>query len=122
MQKIVGITLILSSLLLYVTLFSITIQYSLFIAMVTSMPVFYIVLFGCSLILKIGFKRAVLWCILFTALTILPWIIVLPLNYQVLSYIILVFIFFSILMRYRRKLFTHVNKKEELKGEKFDFR
>lgn len=113
MRKVTGGTLILGGLLLYAILFSITIQYSLFTAMVVSLPAFYVVLFGCSLILRSGFKRVVLWGILFTGLTILPWVAVLPLNLQIISYIISALILALILIWYRRKLSYSVNEKEE---------
>jgi hypothetical protein len=114
MRKVAGVTFIFVGLLLYVILFSVMVQYGLFIAMGVSLPAFYVVLFGCSLILRGGFKRAILWWTLFTTLTIVPWIAVLPINYQIISYIILATTLTSILMWYGRKLVFHsVNEKKE---------
>jgi hypothetical protein len=104
MQKAAGITLILVGLLVYIIVFSATIQYCLFLAMVVSLPAFFVVLFGCSLILGGGFKRVILWCLLFTALTALPWTAILSLNYRVISYVLLVTFFILVLVGYRRKL------------------
>lgn len=113
MRKVAGVILILIGLLLYVILFSVAVQYGLFIAMAASLPASYVVLFGCSLILRAEFKRVILWWILFTALTVLPWIAVLPLNCQIIFYVILATTLTSILMWYRKKLISHCGDEKE---------
>jgi len=110
MRKAAGITLILIGLLLYVIVFSVALHYGLFLAMVMSLPAFYIVLFGCSLILGGGFKRAILWWLMFTALNILPWIAVLSITSQLVSYALLATIFVSVIVWYHRKLMLQKGK------------
>jgi hypothetical protein len=104
MRKAVGIVLVFIGLLLFVISFPFAIQYSLFLAMVASLPASFIILFGCSLILGSGLKRAIEQCLLFVVAIMLPWIILLPFNYQVASLVLLATIFVSVFLWYRRKL------------------
>ncbi|MEM4733882.1 MAG: hypothetical protein QXD70_05075 [Candidatus Bathyarchaeia archaeon] len=104
MGKAAGIILTITSLSIYIIVFSIVTQYGLFLAMVVALPIFFIVLIGCSMILGGGLKRAALWTIMFTALMMLPWIVVLPILHQIVSYVILAGVLISVVLWYRRRL------------------
>jgi hypothetical protein len=45
-----------------------------------------------------------MWAIMFTALTMLPWIAILPILYQIVSYVILAGVLVSAVLWYRRRL------------------
>jgi hypothetical protein len=107
MRKANGIVLVLIGLLLFFVSFPFAMQYSLLLAMVASLPAFFIIFFGCSLILGSGFKRAFEQCVLFTVAIMLPWVFLLPLSYQIISSVLLVTVFVSVLLWYRRKLLPH---------------
>lgn len=114
-RKAAGIILAPAGLLLSLIVISVAIQYGIFLALVVSLPAFFIMFLGCSLILDSGFKRAALWWLLFIPVIVLPWIAILPLIYQVTSYVLLVTIFISVLLWYRRRF---MSRREREKTEK----
>jgi len=102
-RKVAGVSLTIASVLMYVVVFSLGIQYGLLVAMTASLPVFFLALVGCSLILGSGLKRVALWGIMFAALTMMPWIVVLPTVWQAVSLAILGIVLTLILLWYRKK-------------------
>jgi hypothetical protein len=115
MRKATGIVLLLVGLVMFIITFPLAMQYSLFLAMVTSLPAFFVIFFGCSLVLGSRFKKAVEQCLLFIVAVMLPWIILLPLNYQIASLVLLVMFFISLLLLYRRKFLLRHKREEDRK-------
>jgi hypothetical protein len=102
-HRAVGIVPVFIGLLTFFVGFPLAIQYSLALAMISSLPALYMVLFGCSLLFGSGFRRAVEQCMLLTVIIVLPSIFFLPLIYQIVSSALLVTVFIAVLLWYRRR-------------------
>lgn len=103
MQKVVGILVAFVGLLLSLVVLSVVVKDGLFLALAASQPTFFMMFWGCSLVLGGGPKRAILWWLLFAALTILPATVLLSVPYQLISYVLVAMILISGFWWYRRK-------------------
>lgn len=103
-KKALGCLLIVASAPLFYFVIPIALLYGLFIAYLATWPIFFIALMGFSLILKMSFIDAVKMLFSAMIVTLLPWIVVLPSDLQILSEILLGFGFtVSLLYWYYRR-------------------
>jgi hypothetical protein len=88
-KKVLGCVLIMASVPLFYFVIPIALLHGLFVAWLATWPMFFIAFIGFSLILKISFIDAVKGLFNAIIVTLLPWIVILPSDLQILSGILL---------------------------------
>jgi hypothetical protein len=116
LQKVGGALLVIMGLLLFYLIFPIALASDLLVAWFVSLPIFFVIFLGCSLILRAGFRKAAAWWLIFIIVTSLPWSIILPLSYQIIFLSLLGIILASVVLWYRRR-----GKSQKIGKEKKDF-
>jgi len=90
LRKAAGCILIVVSVLLFYFIIPVALSLSFFIMYFICLPIIAVGVIGYSLIARLSFKKFLEWLVSAIIVTLLPWIVILPSNLQILSGILLI--------------------------------
>lgn len=102
-KKIGGALLVMAGVLALYVIFPSATAISLLVAWLVSLPIFFTVFLGCSLILERKTRSSMEWWLVFMLVTSLPWITTIPFIYQILFLGLLLTAALSAILWYRRR-------------------
>lgn len=103
LRKTLGTMLVAFSFLLFYFDIYLGIERGVFIAWIVTLPIALLFIIGCSLVVRAGPRRIVETWVGYVLLTLLPWIAILPIVWQIVSLTILGMLLTLILLWYRKK-------------------